>query len=59
MKPLQTVYGLVACKVVMVVAKLASQFGIMSNPTLVVFVYGKIVNQTMGAKPKDEILAML
>mgnify|MGYP002516506733 FL=1 len=43
----------------MVVAKLASQFGIMSIPTLVVIENGKIVNQTMGAKPKDEILAML
>ena len=43
----------------MVVAELASQFGIMSIPTLVVIENGKIVNQTMGAKPKDEILAML
>lgn len=40
-------------------AELASQFGIMSIPTLVVIKNGKIVNQTMGAKPKDEILAML
>ena len=40
-------------------AELASQFGIMSIPTLVVIEKGKIVNQTMGAKPKDEILAML
>jgi len=40
-------------------AELASQFGIMSIPTLVVIENGKIVNQTMGAKPKDEILAML
>ena len=39
--------------------ELASQFGIMSIPTLVVIENGKIVNQTMGAKPKDEILAML
>ena len=31
----------------------------MSIPTLVVIENGKIVNQTMGAKPKDEILAML
>ena len=40
-------------------AELASQFGIMSIPTLVVIENGKIVNQTMGAKTKDEILAML
>ena len=40
-------------------AELASQFGIISIPTLVVIENGKIVNQTMGAKPKDEILAML
>ena len=40
-------------------AELASQFGIMSIPTLVVIENGKIVNQTMGAKAKDEILAML
>ncbi len=40
-------------------AELASRFGIMSIPTLVVIENGKIVNQTMGAKPKDEILAML
>ena len=40
-------------------AELASQFGIMSIPTLMVIENGKIVNQTMGAKPKDEILAML
>ena len=39
--------------------ELAAQFGIMSIPTLVVIENGKIVNQTMGAKPKDEILAML
>ena len=40
-------------------SELASRFGIMSIPTLVVIENGKIVNQTMGAKPKDEILAML
>ena len=40
-------------------AELANQFGVMSIPTLVVIENGKIVNQTMGAKPKDEILAML
>ena len=39
--------------------ELASQFGIMSIPTLVVIENGKIVNQTMGAKPKEAILSML
>ena len=40
-------------------AALASQFGIMSIPTLVVIENGNIVNQAMGARPKDAILAML
>ena len=40
-------------------AELASQFGIMSIPTLVVIENGKIVNQAMGARPKEAILAML
>ena len=39
--------------------ELASQFGIMSIPTLVVMENGKIVSQTMGARPKNAILAML
>ena len=38
---------------------LASQFGIMSIPTLVVIENGKIVNQAMGARPKEAILGML
>ena len=40
-------------------AELASQFGIMSIPTLVVIENGKIVNQAMGARPKEAILGML
>ena len=40
-------------------AELASQFGIMSIPTLVVIEKGKIVNQAMGARPKEGILGML
>ena len=40
-------------------AELASQFGIMSIPTLVVIKDGKIVNQTVGARAKEEILALL
>ena len=39
--------------------ELASQFGIISIPTLIVIENGKIVNQAMGARPKDAILAML
>ena len=39
--------------------ELASQFGVMSIPTLVVVKDGKIVKQAMGARPKDAILAML
>ncbi len=40
-------------------AELASQFGIMSIPTLVVIENGRIVNQAMGARPKEAILGML
>ena len=39
--------------------ELSSRFGIMSIPTLVVMENGNIVNQAMGARPKDAILAML
>lgn len=39
--------------------ELAGQFGVMSIPTLVVMKDGKIVKQSMGAKPKSAILAML
>ena len=40
-------------------SELAAQFGIMSIPTLVVIKDGKITNQSMGAKPKGAILALL
>lgn len=40
-------------------AELAQQFQIMSIPTLVVMKDGKVVNKTMGARPKREILNML
>ena len=40
-------------------AELASQFGIMSIPTLVVIENGTTVNQAMGARPKEAILGML
>ena len=33
--------------------ELASQFRVMSIPTLIVIKDGKIVNQSMGAKPKN------
>lgn len=39
--------------------ELASQFRVMSIPTLIVIKDGKIVNQSMGVKPKNAILAML
>ncbi|MDD6967402.1 MAG: thioredoxin [Firmicutes bacterium] len=39
--------------------ELAAQFGVMSIPTLVVMKEGKIVNQEVGARPKNAILSML
>ena len=39
--------------------ELASQFGIMSIPTLVVMKDGRITDQLVGARPKAQILAML
>lgn len=39
--------------------ELASKFRVMSIPTLVVVKDGKVVNQSIGAKPKSEILAIL
>ena len=39
--------------------ELASRFGVMSIPTLVVMKDGKIVDQAMGARPKNAILSML
>ena len=38
---------------------LAAEFQIMSIPTLVVMKGGKVVNRAMGARPKQQILAML
>lgn len=38
---------------------LAREFGVMSIPMLVVMKNGRIVNQSLGAKPKAQILAML
>lgn len=39
--------------------ELASQFGVMSIPTLVVVKNGKIVNQAIGVRSKNAILAMI
>jgi len=39
--------------------ELASQYGIMSIPTIVVFKDGKIAKQVVGAKDKDGILDLL
>ena len=39
--------------------ELAAQFGVMSIPTLVVMKDGKVVNQTVGARPKAQILSLL
>lgn len=40
-------------------AELANAFGITSIPTLVVLKNGKVTNQLVGVRPKDEILRML
>ena len=39
--------------------ELAQAFGVMSIPTLVVLRDGKIVNQSVGAKPKAQILELV
>ena len=39
--------------------ELASEYQIMSIPSLMVIEGGKIVNRSVGAKPKAQILAML
>ena len=39
--------------------ELASRFGVMSIPTLVVMENGKVVKQAVGARPKNAILDML
>lgn len=38
---------------------LATQFGIMSIPTLVVMKNGELVNKLVGVRPKEQILQML
>ena len=39
--------------------ELASAFGVMSIPTLVVMKNGEVLNKSTGARPKAQILAML
>lgn len=39
--------------------ELAEVFQVMSIPTLAVMKEGKVVNKSMGARPKSQILAML
>ena len=39
--------------------ELAEQFGVFSIPTLVVMKNGEIVNQSTGARPKNQILDLL
>ena len=39
--------------------ELAAEFGVMSIPTLLVFKNGKLVNQSVGARPKSGVLALL
>lgn len=49
-----------ACKVnVDEQPELAAQFQIMSIPALVVMEHGQIVNQSVGARPKAQILSLL
>ena len=39
--------------------ELAAAFNVMSIPTLVVMKDGKVVNQVLGARPKQQIVSML
>lgn len=38
---------------------LAAEFGVMSIPTLLLFENGKLVRQTVGARPKSGVLELL
>ena len=40
-------------------SELAAQFGVMSIPSLFVIKDGKVTNQSVGALPKNQILALL
>ena len=39
--------------------ELASRFQVISIPTLLVMKEGKIISQTLGARPKEDILDLL
>ena len=39
--------------------ELAMRFGVMSIPTLLVFKGGELVDQAVGARPKEDILALI
>lgn len=39
-------------------SELAEEFGVISIPMLVVMKDGKIVSKSVGARPKDQVLAM-
>lgn len=39
--------------------ELAQQYGVMSIPTMLLFKNGEVVNTTMGAQPKEDILAFI
>ena len=39
--------------------ELASRYGVVSIPTLMVMKDGQIVHQSVGARPKNQILAMM
>jgi thioredoxin 1 len=39
--------------------EIASAFGVMSIPALIVVSDGKVVNQTVGARPKADILRLI
>lgn len=39
--------------------ELAMRFGVMSIPTLLVFKEGKLAQKAVGARPKEELLALL
>ena len=39
--------------------ELASQFNIMSIPTMILFKDGKVVKEILGYKPKEEILKLI
>ena len=39
--------------------EIASRYGVMSVPTLILFENGQVKKQTVGAQPKAQIMAML